>query len=100
MQSKKSPADASKASQGFKVTVTIRDAIEEFRRICKALQDSKPNINPEQLLKADSTEQALKEQSIEDAEIAFISALATAQRESSRVSRASTKHQEGKELPK
>jgi hypothetical protein len=103
MQSQESQADTSAVPKGFKVTVYIRDVVEEFRRLFKALQDNsiknQQTINIENLLKADSTEQALKEQSIlEDAEITFISALAIAERDFSRVSKASTEHQEGEEL--
>lgn len=90
-----SQATTSSSPGGFQVKRAIRDVIEEFRRIGKALQeypmDKQSKIDTEKLLTADSTEQALREQNIlGDAEIAFLSALATAESESDRISRAAS----------
>lgn len=100
MSSNKSPANSS----GAPLRVSIREAVEEFRTIAKAIkeaiQQKKPPIDTKKLLDADSTEKALKEQGISgDVYIDFISALARAESESSRVSQAPPGQERGRQLP-
>jgi hypothetical protein len=83
--------------------VAIRRIVDEFRNIHQALQrysmDKKKAIDVSQLLSANSTEEALRQQGIlGDAEIDFISALARAERESSNILKAPPGQKRGKKL--